>query len=346
MLEIVYTCAQEAFLNIGSLIIIFIIIFNFINHVTNNFISTILLRTKKIHPIIGALMGVIPGCGGGLILIPLYLEGSVSFGCIIASLISTLGDSSFVLISSDIRMYIKITIICFITGIILGYIVDNLNLEIILKLKNNTKLETVSVNKNKITSKDNLRMNTLLFLAIMYIITILIFTTLRYDINNEYSVGKLSLLGIIFSIVYVFVYRFVPNAENYKSTFKSEIIHIVYECSYLIVWIFIAFIIYEVIIKYLGGEEVFTKLLFVNGTIGIVIGALLGIIPGCGIQILIVSLFLKGLIPIEVVIANAISQDGDALLPLIAMNKKAALWATIITTIPGIAIGCIIYLIK
>jgi len=33
---------------------------------------------------------------------------------------------------------------------------------------------------------------------------------------------------------------------------------------------------------------------------------------------------------------NAISNDGDALFPAIALNPKAALWATIYSTIPAV----------
>ncbi|MGL5766638.1 MAG: putative manganese transporter [Sarcina sp.] len=40
------------------------------------------------------------------------------------------------------------------------------------------------------------------------------------------------------------------------------------------------------------------------------------------------------------------SQDGDALLPLMARDKKSPLWATIITTIPALAIGIGGYLLE
>ncbi|WP_422774522.1 putative manganese transporter [Plantactinospora sp. WMMC1484] len=38
-------------------------------------------------------------------------------------------------------------------------------------------------------------------------------------------------------------------------------------------------------------------------------------------------------------VANAISQDGGALIPLAALRRRAAVTATVITTIPAILVG-------
>jgi hypothetical protein len=38
-------------------------------------------------------------------------------------------------------------------------------------------------------------------------------------------------------------------------------------------------------------------------------------------------------------IANAVSQDGDALIPLAALRPRAAAMATLLTTIPAIVVG-------
>ena len=58
------------------------------------------------------------------------------------------------------------------------------------------------------------------------------------------------------------------------------------------------------------------------------------------------ALFIKGWFPFAALVANAISQDGDALFPLIAMDKKSSVWATIITTIPALIIGIALYYLE
>ena len=65
-------------------------------------------------------------------------------------------------------------------------------------------------------------------------------------------------------------------------------------------------------------------------------GVLVGMIPGCGPQIITTSLYLSGVIPLSAQIGNAISNDGDALFPAIALSPRVALVATFYSAIPAL----------
>ena len=47
---------------------------------------------KWAQPIIGALLGVIPGCGGTIVVATLYKNKQISFGALFAAFITTLGE--------------------------------------------------------------------------------------------------------------------------------------------------------------------------------------------------------------------------------------------------------------
>jgi hypothetical protein len=66
---------------------------------------------------------------------------------------------------------------------------------------------------------------------------------------------------------------------------------------------------------------------------------LVGFIPGCGPQILVTSLYLNGAVPFSAQLGNAISNDGDALFPAIALSPNAAILATVYSAIPAITVG-------
>ena len=66
---------------------------------------------------------------------------------------------------------------------------------------------------------------------------------------------------------------------------------------------------------------------------------LIGFIPGCGPQILVTTLYLNGIIPFAALIGNAISNDGDALFPAIALTPKMAIIATLYSAIPALIIS-------
>ena len=73
---------------------------------------------------------------------------------------------------------------------------------------------------------------------------------------------------------------------------------------------------------------------------GAVVGAAaVGLIAGCGPQIIAITAYVEGVISFPALVANAISQDGDALFPLLVRHKVASIWATIHTTLPAIIIG-------
>lgn len=377
-MEMLISASEEAFLHVGSMIGFFILLFGYINYRTSGNFTNIISKNRKLQPLIGALIGAIPGCGGSLAIMPLYINGKLSFGAIIASLIASMGDAAFVLISANIKMYFFVTIVSTITGIITGQLVDYFKLEEKLGLKKRRELDKHSVSKTNSKEAhnhdeiilDNLakshgNTNRLAFIIThgkgykIYIGIILIgfiFMSLAHSGLNLPIIEKLhsleelvAVIGILFSIIYMWCFKKVfknsnqKEEENKKISLREMLIHSVGEISFVITWIFIAYLIYDLIILILGGDEYLVKLVLSTGVISVFIGAGLGLIPGCGIQIVLMSFYLKGTIPLGAVIANSISQDGDALFPLLAMDKKSSLWAMIITTIPAILVGMIVY---
>ena len=80
-----------------------------------------------------------------------------------------------------------------------------------------------------------------------------------------------------------------------------------------------------------------------DGMIAVTVAAIIGVIPGCGPQIIAITAYTKDIISFPALAANAISQDGDALFPLLVRHKAASLWATVHTTIPAIIAGIVLF---
>ena len=69
------------------------------------------------------------------------------------------------------------------------------------------------------------------------------------------------------------------------------------------------------------------------------IAILFGFIPGCGPQIIVTTYYLNGYIPLSAELGNAISNDGDALFPAIALAPKSAILATLYSGIPAVIVA-------
>jgi len=128
--------------------------------------------------------------------------------------------------------------------------------------------------------------------------------------------------------------------ESYSSAYDT-FQHAAMETSMVTVWVIAAYLLYEYGIVLL--EVDIGALAATAGVIAPLAGAALGLIPGCAPQIVFAGLYAEGAIPFSALTANAISQDGDALFPLMAIDMKAAIIATIYTTIPALVVGIALY---
>lgn len=403
--SIILKCSEDAFLQVGVFVGGVLIIFGYLDYKMNGKLIKGIENSKRLQPVIGAFLGLTPGCGGAILVMPLFIKGNISFGTVIATLIATMGDSAFVLMTASLKDYFGISIISFIIAILVGYLVDYLKLEQKLNLRKNIEdakkkashngMETlktefergqckgcpchkhdamhightegdyidITLHHNKKPSTKNWAFNFThgigykifwLFTSIGLILGIALLA--QIDVNSHMFIPHLgSIIGIgatIFSIFYMIINNKFLGDDTHEETesknlsLKETFIHNASETAFVNTWVFVAYTIYEIAVYFLGGESMVATWLTATGFISIFVGAFIGLIPGCGPQIIFVTLFSKGFLPFAALLTNAISQDGDALFPLIAMDKKSSLWATIITTIPALLFGTLFYLIE
>ncbi|EMA45710.1 hypothetical protein C448_06935 [Halococcus morrhuae DSM 1307] len=132
--------------------------------------------------------------------------------------------------------------------------------------------------------------------------------------------------------------RVRDSFESLYNTFQ----HAAMETAMVTVWVIAGYLLYEYGLLLTGVE--IQALAAAAGIFAPIAGAVLGLIPGCAAHIVFAQLYaLEEAIPFSALVANAISQDGDALFPLMAIDLKAAIIATIYTTIPGVIVGVLVY---
>lgn len=119
-------------------------------------------------------------------------------------------------------------------------------------------------------------------------------------------------------------------------------------------------ILHHIVRKHLGGIFAWTfGVMLVFGILGhyfdleawignntlpmILLATAVGFIPQSGPHIAFVTLFASGVIPFPVLLANSISQDGHASLPLIAESKAAFLRAKTIKAVLAVGLPCCLY---
>lgn len=76
-----------------------------------------------------------------------------------------------------------------------------------------------------------------------------------------------------------------------------------------------------------------------NTALMILLATVVGIIPESGPHMIFVTLYAAGIVPLPVLLANSISQDGHASIPLLAESKKSFLWAKLVNCTTALAAG-------
>ena len=114
----------DAYLQVSVFVGFTLFIFIGIDSLTKFDIASFLIKTKKIHVPIAAILGALPGCGGAIIVVTQYIQGRIGFGSLVAVLTATMGDAAFLILAIEPSTGILIFVIGAIVGIISGYIID------------------------------------------------------------------------------------------------------------------------------------------------------------------------------------------------------------------------------
>jgi hypothetical protein len=133
------------------------------------------------------------------------------------------------------------------------------------------------------------------------------------------------------------------TTETAHPTSLSRVLrHSADEVAFVCVWVAVAYLVWAWFSHFSGFDG---SQLPLFGLVGVLVGAAVGLIPGCGVQIVFTGIFLAGGMPLSTLVSNSISQDGDALIPLLALEQRSALLATVITTVPAVLTGTALLLL-
>ena len=386
ILEVIVVSMRDAFLAVTVFVAAMVLLFSWLQYITAGKFVDVIRANTRWQPVIGALMGITPGCGGAIVMMPMYARGYVTYGTVIATLIATLGDAAFVLIgaavtdSSFIAPVIAVHVISFIVGIFWGYLVDVMIITPSNPLgKFSPTFEDNNLSRNKHESKNQVSREVfddlgredengwgyfllhqgytiwwvVTALGLIFAVLLLVWTAqdaefvLEIDYNPLTLHGFITWIGLIGSSLSVILYISQRNwiGDDTEASIgdklysmRETMIHSASETAFVTFWVMSAYLIFEFSMLFSGMTEA-DLARYGDGFIAVIIASIIGLIPGCGPQIIAITAYTKDVISFPALAANAISQDGDALFPLLVRHRAASLWATVHTTIPALLVG-------
>ncbi|MCG9648701.1 putative manganese transporter [Vibrio brasiliensis] len=316
-----------------------------------------LYQSSRNHQVLfAALLGALPGCGGAIIVTTQFVSGRVGFGAIVAVLTSTMGDAAFLLLASKPDIGFAVIGLGVMVGCISGWVVNEIHADDFLRPQAEQVIGRVSQCQTPTKGFEQRAINLqgVFWKWLLLPATVIaLLGSFQVDINQLLGWPEMTIewLGAALIITSTLLWSLTKEIKDYESTVAEDTKQVsshpiqkaAQDTNFVTAWVIIAFMAFE-LVAFFGQVDLATT--FAGwGPWMPLMGLIVGLLPGCGPQILVTSLYIAGAAPLSAQLANAISNDGDALFPAIALAPKAALVATIYSAIPAFIVGYGYYLL-
>ena len=324
----------DAYVQVSVFVAFTLFVFIGLDSLTKFDVKLFLSKTQKVHVPLAAFLGAIPGCGGAIIVVTQYIQGRISFGSLVAVLTATMGDAAFLILAIEPSTGLLIFSLGIIVGSISGYCVDILHGTKFMLPQSKINIEYEKIKKTFV-SKFNI------FWILLFIpgFIIGVLTAFQFETNLKLYNSIFVFVGSAGAILSIFMWSLNPLSDFQCSTDKSRgyISRVIDTTNFVSTWVISGFLIFEIFMYF---TSIDLKLFF-DLWLPLVplVAILFGFLPGCGPQVVVATFYLNGYIPLSAELGNAISNDGDALFPAIALAPKAAVLATLYSAIPALIVA-------
>ncbi len=393
-LEILVISMRDAFLAVTVFVAAMVLLFSWLQYITAGRFVEWIRNNERWQPALGAIMGLTPGCGGAIIMMPMYTRGYVTYGTVIATLIATLGDAAFVLIGAVflnpdfLTPVLIVHVTSFVVGVTWGYGADAIGVtpsrplgrfgptfgskellgeEAAKQLEGDTGFDVQSEDSvledlprevPEGLGYQIIHQGYRVWWAVTAVgLVLAIMLLFWYAQDAEYAPelawnpmtrdGLITWVGLIGTSLSIILYLSSKNflSDDTEATIGDKLhsmdetlVHAASETAFVTFWVLIAYLAFAFGMVAFGMDNGdFAE--HGAGVGAVFVAAGIGLIPGCGPQIIAITAYVEGIVSFPALVANAISQDGDALFPLLVRHKTASIWATIHTTLPALLIG-------
>ena len=323
-------------IEICALVILMMTLIEIFNVCTQGKMFHSLEKHKGRQIVTSAALGLIPGCLGGFAGVSLYSHRMIGFGALLATLIATTGDEAFIMLAKFPGTALMMMCGLFVLGIGIGALTEI----IVGSMQKNGKMMNIGADRS---CDDNYEIHSCdcghhdgekhshheedchedVECCHHH----------NEDSHDDEECGHHHKEGE----------EHGNHAHNLRHFMEEHVWkHVIKRhLPTIFAWTFGVLALFGILSIYIDIET------WIKGNIWLmlVIAVAAGLIPESGPHLVFVSMFAAGILPFPVLLANCISQDGHACLPLIAENKRSWLTVKLIKTVIAAAVGAIAILI-
>ena len=293
-------------------------------------------RNPFLQILVASVLGLIPGCLGVYLVVSLYVHRVIHFAALVAAMIATAGDEAFIMFAMIPGKAVLVMLIIFAVAIISGYVLHLFPLgKRLMRLEKNhmeyhdhdPDCEVFVPSRIIPQLKEISFERALLILAGILFLVFLLSGDLG---SSEWNWERVVFLVVI--LIELFMALTVPDHFLRKHLWG----HVIRKHFLRIfLWTFGAFLVIHTGLEFLHLDEWISENLYMI----LFIAVLVGVLPESGPHIVFISLFASGSIPLSILIANSIVQDGHGSLPLLAESRLEFLKMKAVNLVVGLLVG-------
>lgn len=326
--ELTRELVSGAFVDVSVFVATTLFAFYFVEEVFGVNLANALNRAGRAQVPIAALLGMLPGCGGAVVVVAAYSAGRIGFGAVVATLTATMGDGAFLLIATRPDAALVVLPLSFVMGILTGWTVD--------RLHRDTFHDPGGLACEISPRIGRVRLIDWLFVALAIPgLVIGSFGIANIELTEIAGVPT-QWIGLAGAFTVLTVWATSP-LNGITNPTDPALTRMTEETGLITVWVIVAYLLYDYTASYFGLD--IKALLASVAPLLPLIAVAIGFIPGCGPQVVVATMYISGALPFAALIGNSISNDGDALFPAIALNPRAAVVATLYSAVPALLVA-------
>jgi len=312
---------------ISGLVVVMMMIIESFNVESDGRIFRSLKKSGFAQVLVSALLGSVPGCVGGFAAVSLYTHRMLSFGALVAMMIATTGDESFMMLAMFPGKAAVLFLILFVLAVLTGLLIDRFYSKgkpLPTRLEDSFELhgdgcEHQDGHHHK-EGRHFGRTRIFLFSGVVIFIAALLLGLLEEEaesevlgvFNEEWTFWVFGALSLVVLAALLFASDHFVEEHLWEHIVRKHL-------PSIFLWTFGVLLGIGILFNFIDISAWISD----NIALMILLAIVIGLIPESGPHLVFVTLFASGVIPFPVLLANSIVQDGHASLPLLADSKAS-----------------------
>jgi hypothetical protein len=315
---------------------VMLILVEYLNVQTQGMFLRALPGSRWRQYLLAVMLGAIPGCLGAYVVVALYAHRKVTVGSTVAAMIATSGDETFVMLGLFPAVTAWMTAGMVVIGVLAGWATDRFVPDPLARVGDEYDTFTTHAEdacrcfpRGRILSQwrpPSVRRSALVFGLLLMVIALLS-GKVGPPLWSWSHITLLVVMGIG-----IFIAATVPDHFLREHLWEHVAIRHV---PGIFLWIIGVLAVLHVVERLVD----LPSLISTNRWAVLFLAGAVGILPESGPHLIFVKMYADGLIPISILLASSVVQDGHGMLPLLSVSKRAFVVIKLVNLVVGLAAG-------